>query len=60
LAGEADDVARTIARALAAERPKTRYRVSASARVFMGLRALMGDRGWDGFLARHYPRPGKG
>jgi NAD(P)-dependent dehydrogenase (short-subunit alcohol dehydrogenase family) len=60
LAGEADDVARTIARALAAKRPKTRYRVSASARVSMRLRGLLGDRGWDGFLARHYPRPGKG
>jgi len=60
LAGEPDDVARTIEQALAARRPKARYRVSASARVFMWQRALLGDRGWDGFLSRHYPRPGKG
>jgi NAD(P)-dependent dehydrogenase (short-subunit alcohol dehydrogenase family) len=60
LGGDAVDVARTIERALAAKRPKTRYRVTASARVFMGLRALLGDRGWDGFLARHYPRPARG
>lgn len=60
LAGDPDDVARTIEQALAAQRPKTRYRVSPSAGVFMRLRAVLGDRGWDGFLARHYPRPAKG
>jgi short-subunit dehydrogenase len=60
LAGDPDDVARTIEQALATQRPKTRYRVSPSAGVFMRLRAVLGDRGWDGFLARHYPRPAKG
>lgn len=60
LAGEPDDVARTIEQALTAKRPKSRYRVTASAQVFMRLRSLLGDRGWDGFLARHYARPGKG
>jgi NAD(P)-dependent dehydrogenase (short-subunit alcohol dehydrogenase family) len=60
LSGSPDDVARTIEQALAAGRPKTRYRVSASAWAFMWQRTLLGDRGWDGFLARHYPRPGKG
>lgn len=60
LGGDPDDVARTIEQALTARRPKTRYPVTASARVFMWQRALLGDRGWDGFLARHYPRPGKG
>ncbi len=60
LAGEPADVARTIQQALTAKRPKTRYPVTASARVFMWQRALLGDRGWDGFLSRHYPRPGKG
>jgi NAD(P)-dependent dehydrogenase (short-subunit alcohol dehydrogenase family) len=59
LGGGPDDVARTIAQALDAKRPKTRYRVSPSARVFMWQRALLGDRGWDGFLSRHYPRPGR-
>jgi len=60
LVGDPDDVARTIEQALTAKRPKSRYRVSASAHVFMRLRSLLGDRGWDGFLAQHYPRPGKG
>ncbi len=60
LGGDPDDVARTIEQALAARRPKTRYRVSASAGFFMRMRAMLGDRGWDGFLARHYPRPAKG
>jgi NAD(P)-dependent dehydrogenase (short-subunit alcohol dehydrogenase family) len=60
LGGDPVDVARTIEHALAARRPKTRYRVTTSASVFMRLRALLGDRGWDGFLARSYPRPGKG
>ena len=60
LGGGPDDVARIIEQALTARRPKTRYPVTASARVFLWQRALLGDRGWDGFLARHYPRPGKG
>lgn len=60
LGGDPDDVARTIEQALTARRPKTRYPVTASARVFLWQRALLGDRGWDRFLARHYPRPGKG
>lgn len=60
LGGDPDDVARTIEQALAAKRPKTRYRVTASAQLFMRLRTLLGDRGWDGFLAHHYPRPSKG
>jgi len=60
LGGDPGDVARTIEQALTAQRPKTRYRVTASAGVFMRMRTLLGDRGWDGFLARNYPRPGKG
>lgn len=60
LAGMPDDVAQTIERALSAAKPKARYRVTPSARFFMGLRALLGDRGWDAFLARNYPRPGQG
>lgn len=58
LAGDAEDVARVIERALTAENPKPRYPAAPSARFFMWQRALFGDRGWDRFLARHYPRPG--
>jgi NADP-dependent 3-hydroxy acid dehydrogenase YdfG len=58
LAGTADDVAAVIERAITAARPRTRYAVTPSARVFMTLRRLLGDRGWDWFLRRSFPRPG--
>ena len=60
LGGEPSDVANKVAYALAVDRPKPRYPVTASARVFMWQRALLGDRGWDAFLSWNYPRPGKG
>jgi NAD(P)-dependent dehydrogenase (short-subunit alcohol dehydrogenase family) len=59
LGGSSDDVARTIEKALLADKPKTRYPITVSARIFLWLRTLLGDRGWDSFLARHYPRPGQ-
>lgn len=58
LAGSADDVAEVIARALDASEPRARYRVTASARLLMTLRAVLPDHLWDAFLARTYPRPG--
>ena len=54
LAGEPDDVARTIERALTADPPKTRYRVTGSAHLLMTLRWLAPDRWWDRFLSRTY------
>lgn len=57
LAGEPDDVARTIARALAAPRPGTRYKVAPSAHLFMALRRWLGDSLWDRLLRRTYPTP---
>lgn len=59
LAGEPDDVARAIERALAARRPRTRYTVSASAKVLLTLRRLLPDRWWDAFLRGTYPQPGR-
>lgn len=59
LGGDPDDVARTIETALSVESPKARYRVTKSAWLFMWQRALLGDRLWDRFLARHYPQPGR-
>ena len=50
--------AAAIARALAAERPQTRYRVTASAVLFMAMRRLMSDHQWDGFLRSNFPQPG--
>jgi NAD(P)-dependent dehydrogenase (short-subunit alcohol dehydrogenase family) len=52
-------VAKVIERALTAERPRTRYKVSASARVLMGQRALLPDRAWDAVMRTSYPRPGR-
>lgn len=57
--GEADDVARVIERALAADRPRTRYPVTPSARLFMWLRRLLPDRLWDAVSAASFPRPGR-
>ncbi len=59
LAGTAEDVARVIERAMRAPNPKPRYTVSLSAMVFMALRRIAGDRGWDWFMGRSFPRPGR-
>jgi len=58
LAGEADDVARAIERAVDARRPRTRYPVTAGARILMGLRRWLPDRGFDAFLRTMFPSPG--
>ncbi|MEZ5366256.1 MAG: SDR family NAD(P)-dependent oxidoreductase [Bryobacterales bacterium] len=58
LAGDPDDVAQAVERALSAHKPKTRYPVTFGARLFMGMRRLLGDRGWDRFLSKNYPRLG--
>ncbi len=47
LGGDGDDVAAAIERALTAKRAPTRVPVTASARVFMGVRRLLPDRAWD-------------
>jgi NAD(P)-dependent dehydrogenase (short-subunit alcohol dehydrogenase family) len=57
LGGGPDTVARAIERAISTRRPRTRYRVTASAHLFLTLRRLLPDRGWDALLARSYPKP---
>jgi NAD(P)-dependent dehydrogenase (short-subunit alcohol dehydrogenase family) len=57
LGGGPDTVARTIERALSAKRPRTRYRVTPSAKLFLTLRRLLPDRGWDALVGRTYPKP---
>jgi NAD(P)-dependent dehydrogenase (short-subunit alcohol dehydrogenase family) len=59
LGGEPDAVARVIERALEARRPRTRYTVTASARVLLAQRALVPDRVWDALLRTQYPTPGR-
>jgi NAD(P)-dependent dehydrogenase (short-subunit alcohol dehydrogenase family) len=58
LGGEPQSVARAIEKALGARRPRTRYLVTPSARLMVGLHGLLPDRLWDQMLASSYPRPG--
>jgi NAD(P)-dependent dehydrogenase (short-subunit alcohol dehydrogenase family) len=51
-------VAKTIERAITTRRPKIRYRVTPSARVLVGQRAVMTDRMWDAMMRSQFPRPG--
>jgi NAD(P)-dependent dehydrogenase (short-subunit alcohol dehydrogenase family) len=57
LGGGPDTVARAIEKAVSAKRPRTRYRVTPSATLFLMLRRLLPDRGWDALVGRTYPRP---
>jgi NAD(P)-dependent dehydrogenase (short-subunit alcohol dehydrogenase family) len=54
-----DAVAHAIERAIDSRRPKPRYVVTASARVMLGIRRLMPDRGWDAMMRSQYPQPGR-
>lgn len=57
LGGPPEAVAETIERAIRADRPRTRYRVTAAATLLIGLRRVLPDRLWDAFLAASFPRP---
>lgn len=59
LGGDPDAVAKAIEKAITTRRPKIRYRVTPSAHLLIGQRALMTDRMWDGFLRSQFPQPGK-
>jgi NAD(P)-dependent dehydrogenase (short-subunit alcohol dehydrogenase family) len=50
-------VARAIERAIKARRPRTRYPVTASARIMMAQHALLPDRVWDRVVGTSFPRP---
>jgi short-subunit dehydrogenase len=50
-------VAKAIERAIKARRPRTRYPVTASARILMAQHALLPDRVWDRVVGTSYPRP---
>jgi NAD(P)-dependent dehydrogenase (short-subunit alcohol dehydrogenase family) len=58
LGGGPETVARTVERAITARRPKTRYRVTPSAHLLVGQRAVMTDRLWDAMLRSQFPQPG--
>jgi hypothetical protein len=50
-------VAEKISKALTANRPNTRYKVTPAAKVVMGMRRLMTDRMWDRFVRSQFPPP---
>jgi NAD(P)-dependent dehydrogenase (short-subunit alcohol dehydrogenase family) len=50
-------VAGKIAKALTARRPSTRYKVTPSARMMMGMRRLMTDRMWDRMVRSQFQHP---
>jgi len=59
LGGEPDAVAKVIEKAITANRPRTRYRVTPSATLLINQAHLMPDRVWDKFVATQFPQPGK-
>jgi NAD(P)-dependent dehydrogenase (short-subunit alcohol dehydrogenase family) len=59
LGGPPEAVARKIEKAISSNRPRTRYTVTPSAKVVLGIRALLPDRGWDSFVGSQFPTPGK-
>jgi NAD(P)-dependent dehydrogenase (short-subunit alcohol dehydrogenase family) len=52
-------VAKVIERALTSKRPRPRYVVTASARMVLGMHAILPDRMWDGFMRTQFPQPGR-
>jgi NAD(P)-dependent dehydrogenase (short-subunit alcohol dehydrogenase family) len=58
LGGGPEVVAKAIEKAITARRPRPRYPVTLSARVFMTQRALLPDRAWDRVVETSFPRPG--
>jgi len=59
LGGGPETVARTIERAITARAPKIRYRVTPSAHILLGQRAMLTDGMWDRIMGSQFPRPGK-
>lgn len=59
-AGRPEAVARVVGRAVAARRPRARYVVPRTARLFVTAGRLLPAWVWDGLMARAYRRPGAG
>ena len=59
LGGGPETVAETIETAISAHNPRSRYAVTPSAYLFLGLRRLLPDRAWDAVLRTSYPQPGR-
>lgn len=57
LGGGPDSVAKVIERALNATRPRIRYTVTASAKMSIASRRLIGARAWDAAMKSQFPQP---
>jgi len=57
LGGGPETVAKAIERAISSRRPRTRYRVTPSAALFLTVRRLLPDRSWDALVGRTFPQP---
>jgi len=57
LGGGPETVARKIEKAISRRRPRTRYPVTPSARIIMGIHTVLPDRAWDAFNGSNVPRP---
>lgn len=57
LGGTPENVAQTIAQAIASPHPKARYTVTPSARLLITLRQILPDNVWDRFLGSQFPHP---
>src|SRR5947209_18917852 len=58
LAGDPEDVAKAVERAITARNPRTRYRVTVPARLLPTMRRVLSDRAFDAFLRTQAPPPG--
>jgi len=52
-------VAKVIEGAISANRPRTRYVITVAARMLIGLRRWLPDRGFDAILRTQFPSPGR-
>ena len=59
LGGPPEAVAKVIERAITVKSPKTRYRVTPSARLLIPSRGLMTDKTWDRLMGTQFPHPGE-
>jgi NAD(P)-dependent dehydrogenase (short-subunit alcohol dehydrogenase family) len=59
LGGGPETVAHKIERAISARRPRTRYKVTPSARLAIAQRKMLTDRAWDRFMRTQFKAPGR-
>jgi NAD(P)-dependent dehydrogenase (short-subunit alcohol dehydrogenase family) len=57
LGASPEAVAKVIERAISSRRPRTRYRVTLSAKALLAQRRLMPDRAWDAMMSTQIRRP---